>query len=77
MVIHTSSSIKDLLARINRKKPELILLYFHDPEKSYVDVLKAVRESVLGRSIPLLVYHDLPAIPELEKAFINYRKSAG
>ncbi len=74
LIVHTSSDLQDLFERINKQKPQLLLLYFHDPAKSYVETLRAIRENGDTNSIPLLIYHDLPEAPELENAFRNFGK---
>lgn len=73
--VNTSSDVDDLIDKIRRQSPELVLLYFHDPAKSYVEVLKQIRLSVEGRSIPILIYHELPDAATLEKAFSDFRRS--
>jgi len=75
VVVHTSSTLEDLFSRISKKRPELLLLYFHDSGNSYVEILKAIRENKAATSIPLLVYHSLPEAAELENAFRNFRKN--
>lgn len=75
LIVHTSSDLDDLFARVERNSPELLLLYFHDAGTSYMNVLKAVRDNKLTTSIPLLVYHTLPESQELETAFRNFRKN--
>lgn len=75
LVVNTSSDVDDLLSKIKKHRPELLLLYFHDPAKSYVEILKTVRLTTEASGIPVLVYHDLPGAAELEKAFLDFRKS--
>lgn len=74
LVVHTTSQVQDLMAKIKKHRPELLLLYFHDISKSYVEVLKEVRGTAEASNIPVLVYHDLPGGAELEKAFSEFRK---
>ncbi len=72
--VHTVSEVGELIGKIEQKKPQLLLLYFHDPQKSSVEILKVIRENTESRSIPVLVYHQLPEAKELESAFASFRK---
>ena len=74
LVVHTSSDVDDLMEKIKKQRPELLLLYFYDHTKSYIEVLKTIRVKAEASAIPILVYHDLPEGLELEKAFKDFRK---
>lgn len=74
IAIHTLSSLDDLLNQINTDSPVLLLFYLHDKANSYVEVLKAVRETIDGSGIPTLVYRDLPDVNTLEHDFRTYLK---
>lgn len=69
ITIQTSSDVKDLISKVKSGKPEMILIYLHDPKESYVSVLKEIREHVDFSSIPVTIYRELPDAQELERVF--------
>jgi DNA-binding NarL/FixJ family response regulator len=69
IAVATSSSIKDLLSKVRTSKPEMILMYLHDPKQSYVEVLKEIREQVDFSTIEVIIYRELPDNKELQESF--------
>jgi DNA-binding NarL/FixJ family response regulator len=72
--VQTSSNINDLILKVKSGRPELILVYLHDPKESYVGVLKEIREHVDFSSIPVIIYRELPDARELEQVFLKMGK---
>lgn len=69
IAIQTVSDIQELLVKVRQCKPEMILMYLHDPQQSYVDVMKQIREEVDFSTIELIVYRELPGEKELKDVF--------
>lgn len=67
--VHTSSDINDLLAKVNAHKPDLILVYLHDPDKDYISVVKTIRKNAEASTIPVVIYKQLPDEQELKSVF--------
>lgn len=72
VAVRTISSIEGLLPSVRASKPEMILVYLHDPKQSYVSVLKQIREEVDFSTIELIIYRQLPGDRELEAAFKKF-----
>lgn len=47
----------------------MVLVYLHDPNETYVNVLREIREQVEFSSIEVIVYRTLPDEKELEHVF--------
>jgi len=67
--VHTASDIEELLSKVKENAPKLILVYFQDQDKSYVPMVKKLRENIDASSIPVLIYRELPAEEVLQDAF--------
>ena len=65
----TFSEIDELITQVQKKKPELILVYFQDAEKSYIEVVKKIRENIDTTSIPVRIYRELPDEHSLQTIF--------
>ncbi len=67
--VKTFSEIDELITQVQKKKPELILVYFQDAEKSYIEVVKKIRENIDTTSIPVRIYRELPDEHGLQTVF--------
>lgn len=67
--VKTFSEIDELVTQVQKKKPELILVYFQDAEKSYIEVVKKIRENIDTTSIPVRIYRELPDEHGLQTVF--------
>jgi PleD family two-component response regulator len=67
--IITSEDESDFIQKVKQLKPELLLVYLHDPAREYISLLKTLRDEPDFSYIPLLVYKQLPQPNDLVKAF--------
>lgn len=58
-----------MLVTVWSGKPHMVLVYLHDPNETYVNVLREIREQVEFSSIEVIVYRTLPDEKELEHVF--------
>lgn len=65
----TFSEIDELITHARKKIPELILVYFQDRDKSYMDAVKKIRENIDTTSVPVRIYRELPDEPSLQEIF--------
>ena len=71
----TTSVIEDLIAKSGARHPELILVYLHNKNESYVTVLKEIRDNVDFSAIPVMIYRTLPDEKHLQTLFQKLSKA--
>lgn len=71
--VKTISGVEGLLAEIEAKLPEYILVYMTVHDESYISVVKSIRESVMAADTPVVIYQALPDEMELRKLSLRIR----